>query len=106
MRYVIENTEAFRILAERARAREVAHATAFAAGELSRAVHTPGRKVGTLAALSAFVVAGLALRVLLPAGARVEVAAGLLVLGMLAVPVVLLGEIMLSHAPSSRHSQP
>ena len=106
MRYVIENTEAFRILAERARTREVAHAAALAAGQLSRVAASPTRWQRALAILTAVVVVGLGLRAVLPVGLRVEVAAGLVLLGILAVPALLLAEIVIGHQPASRHSQP
>lgn len=106
MRYVIENTEAFRILAERARAREVAGAAMLAAERLARVARVPARRQNALIWAGAFVVAALGLRLMLPVALRVEVAAGLVVLGALAIPGFLLREIMLRSQPAARHSQP
>jgi hypothetical protein len=106
MRYVIENTEAYRIMAERARARELAGAATLATEQLARIARNPARRQAALLWLGAFVVASVALRMLLPVTARVEVAASLLVLGALAVPGFVLREIVLRSHPAPRHSQP
>lgn len=106
MRYVIENTEAYRILAERARAREVAGAAALAAEQLTRVAHVPARRHSALMWLGGFVAAASALRLILPEALRLEAAAGLVILGAIAIPGFLLREITLRSQPSPRHSQP
>jgi hypothetical protein len=106
MRYVIENTEAYRIMAERARARELAGAAALAAEQLARVAHVPARRQNALMWLGAFAAAASGLRLMLPEALRVEVAAGLLLLGALAIPAFVLREIMLRGQPAPRHSQP
>jgi hypothetical protein len=106
MRYIIENTEAYRIMAERARTRELAGAAALATEQLARVARNPARRQAALMWIGAFVVAAVALRVLLPVAARVEIAAGLLALGSLAIPGFVLREILLRGQPAPRHSQP
>jgi hypothetical protein len=106
MRYVIENTEAYRIMAERARARELAGAATLATEQLARVARNPARRHAALAWLGAFVAGAVALRMLLPVAARVEIAAGLLILCSIAIPGFVLREILLRSHPAPRHSQP
>jgi hypothetical protein len=106
MRYVIENTEAFQILAKRARDRELAHAVELAGDQLSRIAKNPARRHVALALLAVFVVAGLVARALLPVEVRIAVATALMLVGSLAIPGFLLGEILMGNQPTSRHSQP
>ena len=95
MRYVIENTEAFRILAERARARELGHAAALASGELKQVVkNAPLHKRRALGLLAAVVAVTSLLRALLPLAVRVEIAVGLPLAAALASAAWLLGHVL------------